>query len=213
MNVVIFGATSYAGRSILMEVLAQNHQVTILVSNSNLLCPQDKNLIIVEGSEFSRRAIRSILHNQDVVIQCLGVGDNCYCSSTSLVSFATEVIVEAMEKRNVRHLIAISNADLGNGSASQSWFFNKLILSYFAKRSKVIREDKYSMEQIIMSSKLDWTIIRCPAIVDKPAKGYCRATLDGKGFKLSITAEDMASFVASQITLNTHLKLTPLISN
>jgi|JI7StandDraft_1071085.scaffolds.fasta_scaffold76116_2 putative NADH-flavin reductase len=213
MNVVIFGAIGNAGRSILKKVLAHNHQVTILVRDRNHLFLQDKNLTIIEGSVFSSRAIRSILHNQDVVVQCLDVGDKDYRSSTPLVSFATEIIVEAMKRRNVRHLIAISNVKVGNNSAFHKWFFNKIILTYFKKGLEVIREDKHRMEQVIMESSLDWTIIRCPEIVDKPAKGYYRATLDGKGLKRSITAEDMAVFVANEIALNTHLKLIPSISN
>jgi hypothetical protein len=69
------------------------------------------------------------------------------------------------------------------------------------------------MEPIIMNSRLDWTIVRCPNIVDKPMKGNCKATLDGKGLKLSVTLGDMAAFMINQITDNTFLKQAPSISN
>jgi hypothetical protein len=78
---------------------------------------------------------------------------------------------------------------------------------------KVIIDDKNKMEPIIMNSKLDWTIVRCPNIVDKPAKGNCNPTLDGKGLKLSVTLNDMATFIVRQITDNTFLKQAPSISN
>jgi hypothetical protein len=78
---------------------------------------------------------------------------------------------------------------------------------------KVIIDDKNNMEPIIMNSQLDWTIVRCPNIVDKPAKGNCTATLDGKGLKLSITLDDMAAFMVQQITDPSYSLQAPSISN
>jgi hypothetical protein len=78
---------------------------------------------------------------------------------------------------------------------------------------KVIIDDKNRMEPIIMNSHLDWIIVRCPNIVNRPAKEKCLVTLDGKGLKLSITLDDMAKFVVQQITNNTYSKQAPSISN
>jgi hypothetical protein len=55
--------------------------------------------------------------------------------------------------------------------------------------------------------------VRCPNIVDKPAKGYCNATLDGKGLKLSVNLVDMATFMVNQLTDNIFSKQAPSISN
>jgi hypothetical protein len=59
----------------------------------------------------------------------------------------------------------------GNSIAFQPWIFTKIILPSFMKWLKVIIDDKNRMEPIIMNSRLDWTIVRCPNIVDKPSKG------------------------------------------
>lgn len=107
----------------------------------------------------------------------------------------------------------MSNVGAGNSVAFQPWFFNKIILPYLMKWLKVIIDDKNRMESLIMNSQLNWTIVRCPNIVDKPAKGNCKATLDGKGLKLSITLGDMATFMVKQIIDNTFLKQAPSISN
>ncbi|MFN9689612.1 MAG: NAD(P)H-binding protein, partial [Bacteroidota bacterium] len=78
---------------------------------------------------------------------------------------------------------------------------------------KVIIEDKNRMEPIIMNSNLDWTIVRCPNIVDKPAKGRCNTTLDGKGLKLSITLPDLSKFMIDQLTQKVFIKQAPSVSN
>lgn len=118
-----------------------------------------------------------------------------------------------MEKSNVKRLVVMSNVGAGNSVAFQPWFFNKIILPYFMKWLKVIIDDKNRMEPVIMNSQLDWTIVRCPNIVDKPAKENSKATIDGKGLKLSITLGDMAAFIVEQITDKTFSKQAPSISN
>lgn len=213
MKVVIFGASGFSGQAILKKSLSQNHEVTILVRNRKSIQLEDKNITIVEGNVLDRKTVNSILHNQDVVIQCLGVGGKGDGKPSTFISDATKIIVAEMEKNNVGKLIAMSNVGAGNSVAFQPWFFNKIILPFFMKWLKLIIEDKNRMEPIIMDSNLDWTIIRCPNIVGKTAKGNCKATLDGKGLNLSVTLGDMAAFIVEQITDNTYSKQAPSISN
>jgi len=213
MKIVIFGASGFSGRAILKEALAQNHQVTILVRSNVGVAFRDKNLKVVEGNVLDKEIVNQILHDQDAVIQCLGVGGKGDGKPTTFISDATKIIVEEMEKNKVKKLIAMSNVGAGNSIAFQPWIFNKIVLPYFMKWLKVIIDDKNKMEPIIMNSRLDWTIVRCPNIVDKPMKGNCKATLDGKGLKLSVTLGDMAAFMINQITDNTFLKQAPSISN
>lgn len=213
MKIVIFGASGYSGRAILKEALAQNHQVTILVRSNVGVLFKHKNMTVIEGNVLDREIVNQILLNQDAVIQCLGVGGKGDGKPTTFISDATKIIIEEMEKNNVNKLIAMSNVGAGNSVAFQPWIFNKIILPYFMKWLKVLIDDKNRMEPRIMNSQLDWTIVRCPNIVDKPAKGNYKATLDGKGLKLSITLGDMAAFMVNQITNNTFSKQAPSISN
>ena len=78
---------------------------------------------------------------------------------------------------------------------------------------KVILDDKNRLEADVKQSGLDWVIVRSAGINEKPAKGSITASLDGKGVKTTITAEDMAHFVVNQITDDTFLLQTPTISN
>jgi hypothetical protein len=91
--------------------------------------------------------------------------------------------------------------------------FTKLILPFFMKWLKVIIDDKNRMEPVIMNSQLDWIIVRCPNIIDRPLKGSYNATLDGRGLRQSITLGDMAKFIVEQLADNAFLKQAPSISN
>jgi putative NADH-flavin reductase len=213
MKVTIFGATGFSGQAILAEALKQGHEVTILVRDASKIQIKHPNLTIVEGNVLDAPTVASDLSHQEAVIQCLGVGGKGDGKPTTFISDATKVIVDEMQKQQIKRFIAVSNVGAGNSIAFQPWFFTKIILPYFMKWLKVIIEDKNRMEPIIMNSNLDWTIVRCPNILDKPAKGNCNATLDGKGLKLSITLPDLSKFIVDQLRDTTFNKQAPCVSN
>ena len=213
MKVTIFGATGFSGQGILAEALKQGHEVTILVRDASKIPIKHKNLTIVEGNVLDPQTVASVIHHQEAVIQCLGVGGKGDGKPTTFISDATKVIVDEMQNQKIKRLIAMSNVGAGNSIAFQPWFFTKIILPYFMKWLKVIIEDKNRMEPIIMNSNLDWTIVRCPNIVDKPAKGTSNATLDGKGLKLSITLPDLSKFMVDQMKQTAFIKQAPSVSN
>jgi putative NADH-flavin reductase len=213
MKVIIFGATGFSGQAILAETIKQGHDVTVLVRDSSKVKINHNNLRIVEGNVLDSQKVAFVIQNQEAVIQCLGVGGKGDGKPTTFISDAMKIIVDEMQKQNIKRLIALSNVGAGNSIAFQPWFFTKIILTYFMKWLKVIIDDKNRMEPIIMNSNLNWTIVRCPNIVDKPAKGKYNATLDGKGLKLSITLDDLSKFMVGQLKETTFNKQAPCVSN
>ena len=213
MKLVIFGATGFSGQAILKLALAKGYQVTVLVRNKSTIIIKHDNLTVIQGKVLDRNDVKKALENQDAVIQCLGVGGKGDGKPTTFISEANKIIVYEMEKHKVSRLIVMSNVGAGNSLSFQPWFFTNFILPYFMKWLKVIIDDKNRMEPTIMNSELEWTIVRCPNIVDKTPKGNVHATLDGKGLKLSITLGDMAEFIVHQLTDSTYSKQAPSISN
>ena len=213
MKVVIFGATGFSGKAILTEAIKQNHEVTVLVRDASKIQIRHKNLNIIEGNVLNPEIVASVLHQQEGVIQCVGVGGKGDGKPNTFVSDATKIIIDEMQRQNIRRLIAMSNVGAGNSIAFLPGFFTKIILPYFMKWLKVIIDDKNRMELLIMNSNMDWTIVRCPNITEKPAKNSCNVSIDGKGLKLSITLPDMAAFMVGQLEHATFIKQAPSISN
>jgi putative NADH-flavin reductase len=213
MKVAVFGATGFSGRAILLEALKQGHDVSILVRDASKIKIKDQKLRIVEGNIMDSQVVASILHHQDAVIQCLGVGGKGDGKPTTFISEANKIIVDEMEKQKVSRLIAMSNVGAGNSLSFQPWLFTNFILPYFMKWLKVIIDDKNRMEPTIMNIELEWTIVRCPNIIDKTPKGNVHPTLEGKGLKLTVTLGDMAEFIIHQLTDSTYLRQAPSVSN
>jgi putative NADH-flavin reductase len=213
MKVVIFGATGFSGKAILKEALAKDYRVTILVRNAKAVNVQHKNLTIAEGNVLDSREVNKVLQNQDAVIQCLGVNGKGDGKPTTFVSDANKIIMDEMSKSNVKRLIAMSIAGSGNSINFVPWIVKKIALPYFMKWLQVLIDDKNRMEPMIMKTQLDWTIVRCAGIIDKPAKGKVNDTLTGKGLKFAITLTDMAKFMVTQLEEKKYIKQAPSISN
>lgn len=213
MNVVIFGATGIVGKAILKEALQKGHNVTALTRKASKITVADSKLRVVEGDVTDRSVLRKVLKGQDAVIQTLGIGGKGDGKPTTFVSRTNCIIMEEMEGMNIRRLIAISVIGAGDSYHFLPWIYKKCILPVFQKWFIPIIEDKNRMENDILKTHLDWTVIRCTTVQDKPAKGHVNATTVGKNVKFTITAADLATFFIEQLDSKQFLKKMPTVSN
>lgn len=213
MKIVVFGATGIAGRAIVEEALREGHEVRVLTRDTRKVTTRHEHLHVMEGDVMDRNTVRNVLEGREAVIQTLGIGGKGDGKPTTFVSAANNVIMEEMERMNVRRLVAISVIGAGDSLTFLPWIYRKLVLPLFMKWFRAIIDDKNRMELMIRTSGLDWTIVRCTTIKERPATGKVNAILDGKGLKFSISAADMATFMVNQLTDSKFIKQTPTISN
>lgn len=213
MKIVVFGATGIVGKAVVNEALKKGHEVTVLTRNARKVTTRHEHLHIVEGNVADKNVVHTVLKDQEAVIQTLGIGGKGDGKPTSIVSEANKIIMTEMEQMNVKRLIAISVIGAGDSLTFLPWIYRKLVLPLFMKWFQAIIDDKNRMEPMIKKSGLDWTIVRCTTVKERPATGKVNATLDGKGLKFSISAVDMAVFIVNQLTDNSFLKQNPTISN
>ena len=213
MKIVVFGATGIVGKAVVSEALRKGHEVTVLTRNAGKVTIRHEHLHIAEGDVMDRSVVRSVLKGQEAVIQTLGIGGKGNGKPTHFVSEANRLIMEEMERMNVKRLVAISVIGAGDSLAFLPWVYRKIVLPLFMRWFQAIIDDKNRMEPMIKKSGLDWTIVRCTTVKERPATGKTNATLDGKGLKFSISTADMAAFIVNQLTDSSFLKQNPTISN
>ncbi len=212
MRITIFGATGIVGSAITREALAQGHEVTVLTRDARKVKTAGDRLTVVEGDVTDPATVRQVVSGADAVIQSLGIGGKGDGRPTTFVSDANRLIMEEMNRMNVRRLIAISVIGAGDSLYFLPWIYRKL-MPLMMKWFRAIIDDKDRMEPMIERSGLDWTIVRCTTVKDIPPKGRVTASLDGKGITYSIAAPDMAKFVVSQLSDSRFLFKAPVISN
>ena len=213
MKIVVFGATGIVGKAVVDEALRKGHEVTVLTRDARKVTTRHEHLHIVEGNVSDKNVVRTVLKGQEAVVQTLGIGGKGDGKPTNVVSEANKIIMTEMEQMNIKRLIAISVIGAGNSLTFLPWIYRKLVLPLFMKWFQAIIDDKNRMEPMIKKSGLDWTIVRCTTIKERPATGKINATLDGKGLKFSISAADMAVFIVNQLTDSSFLRQAPTISN
>lgn len=211
MKIALFGATGFTGRAVLAEALSRRFHVTALIRDPSRLSTPHPNLRFIRGDALDAGLLESVILDQDAVIQCLGIGGYGNGAPSTFVSDATRLIVQTMQKQGARRLICMSNT--GVGGSHNPWIMRKVILPFFLRALIPIMDDKERMEPMVMGSGLQWTIVRFPNIVDRPARGRIKVSRDGRGISFSIAVQDAARFLVDQLTDATHLQQAVSISN
>ena len=205
MRVLILGATGSVGHHLVEQALERKLEVTVLVRSpvNGLL---EKCSVLV-GDALNARDVDRAVAGQDAVIYCIGRSE--HRTPTTLFSETTRVLLDAMERREVRRLICITGIGAGDSQGHGGLLYDRVIYPFFTKRTYL---DKDRQEALIRQSDLDWVIVRPASYTDGPKTGALRAATDLAGFSVSkISRADVAAFVLDQLRCDQYLRRTPLI--
>ena len=200
MRVAIFGAAGNTGKHVVEVALERGHEVTAFVRRPEALAAGRERLHVIQGDALDAGAVERAVAGQEAVIQALGLGGKGDGRASTLVSDATRIIVAAMEKQGVRRLVCMSNVGAGDSLGQTPLVFRKLLMPVFFRWLVPILEDKNRMEPLVTASRLDWTLVRLPGIVDRPARGGRRVAASARQVGFRITAGDTAELLLDQLT-------------
>jgi putative NADH-flavin reductase len=188
MKLLVLGATGGVGLETVKQALGRGHSVTALVRSPDRLGDFRERMTIVQGDLLNKDDIGRVLDGQDAVLSAMGPRDP-KANGKLLESFAT-ALTDAMERTNIRRVIVVSVAFL----------FKDLLLppAYLVGRLLFPHHvaDAAAMEEILMKSGLDWTILRPPQFTDKPLTGKYRMR-EGHlpRFGFTISRADVADYM------------------
>ena len=210
MKILVLGATGATGLLIVRQALAQGHDVAALVrSKAKAQAAGLADLELVEGDATDETALARAMAGCDAVISSLGTAMSPFREVT-LLSTATRALVRVMAAQGVRRLVCITGLGAGDSRGHGGFFFDRVFLPLLLRK---VYDDKNRQEDIIRATALDWTIVRPTILNDKPAQGHVRALTDlSTVHGGSIARADVADFVVQQLSLDTWLRKTPLIT-
>ena len=118
-----------------------------------------------------------------------------------------------MQRHGVRRYVGNGTPSVLDPRERPTW---QTRLSTFMAKTFLRRahDEIVGMSQAVMSSGLDWTIVRFLAPKDGPAKGELRTGFFGTdrlGF--AVTRADIAAFTAAQVDDPRYIGAAPAISN
>jgi len=204
MKILILGATGSIGTHLVEQSLMLGHSVRALVRDPAKLQFKHYALEPMQGDALVAEDVEKATESQDAVIYALGVG-----KCPHFFSQTTSLLLCAMQKHQVRRLIAITGIGTGDSRGHGGWIYERVILSLFTKS---IYEDKDVQENLIRESDLDWTIVRPASFNNGPLGGRLRATDQLEGVTISgISRADAAAFVLHQLKSAEWLKKSPSV--
>jgi uncharacterized protein YbjT (DUF2867 family) len=165
----------------------------------------------IAGDALDARAVSAAVAGADAVIETLGTltDPRTMLWGTRLFSDATRILVDAMQARGLKRLVAVTGLGAGDSRGRLGLLYDNLIFPLALKR---IYDDKDVQEQMIRASGLEWTIVRPGLLRNGPATGRARALTDPKDWSTGgITRADVAAFLVREAFERRYVQQTPLL--
>lgn len=204
MNIVIFGANGPTGRLLTQQAIDKGYTVTAFTRHPETFPIQDARLRVLSGDVYNLAAVEQAVAGQDAVFSALGgvFGGK----EVTVYSLGTGNIVQAMKDNSVRRLICITSSALEPHETGGGFFFDKimspLVVNVFGK---TLYADMRRMEELVMSSNLDWTIVRPSGLFETPAvTDYQEGEGHVKGTYTSRT--DLAACMLHQLKTDQYIR-------
>jgi putative NADH-flavin reductase len=182
MKLLVLGATGGIGLEIVRQAIEQGHSVTAFVRSPQRLSPFQDRIAIRQGDLLDSAQLQRAIAGHDTVLSGFGPRVPIADTDANLLRDFAVALTTAMQQAGLRRVIVVSTAFLFKDSILPP---TNLIGRLFFPG--VVR-DASAMEQIVMESALDWTIVRPPQLTDKPRTGTYRIRvghLPRFGFKIA----------------------------
>jgi len=209
MKLTIFGATGATGESLTDQALAAGHDVTAVVRDAaRFVVPAHPRLRVVTADVMDPAAIAPALDGADAVISSIGPRGT---GPTTVIADSVRSIIQAMDKTGTRRFVQVSGSIVADDGESP---YMRYLVKPAARRTflRHVCADMRSGENEIRHSDLDWTILRPPALTDKPATGAYRTAVDQNlphGF--SVSRADLAACILALLddpaTVHRHIAI------
>lgn len=176
MRIAVVGATGNTGSHVVSQALERGHEVRALARRPEAITVRDEKLTVVPGNVLEPATLEPLVEGVEAVISAVGIGTQR--APTRVYSEGTKNLLEAMEQAGIQRIVTISSGTLAQGT--QAFWGQRLVLFPLLHRLYgASYTDMRRMEEILAGSSADWTVIRPPWLVDKPATNTYRYNTDG----------------------------------
>lgn len=209
-TLLIIGASRGIGFETVKAALHAGHTVRALARSAATIPITHSNLQKITGNALNQSDVERALEGADAAVQSVGVGSlRDLVIGTDLFSKSTRVLIDAMQAKRVRRLIAVTGAGAGDSRGRNGFGYDYVLYPLLLAR---IYADKDIAETMIRASGLDWTIVRPGILKNGDKTGNYLALPDMKDWRTgAITRADVADFLVKQIDDTRFVERTPLL--
>lgn len=204
MKLLILGATGGVGAHLVAQAQEVGHAVTVLTRSPSWQAPAGVRLL--RGALLDGPGLAEAMAGQDAVLSSIGhqrrTPANPWSASVSpkdLTSAAARRVVAAMKAAQVRRVVAVSAAGVGDSAPQLN-----LVMRFFLATTMIgdAYRDLAVMEQVYADSGLDWLCPRPTRLTNGPRTGRLRVTA-AFGAMDDISRADVAGWMLDAVALST----------
>ncbi|MEM8538615.1 MAG: NAD(P)H-binding protein [Pseudomonadota bacterium] len=210
MKILVLGASKGVGLETVKAGLDSGHDVRAFARSASKMNIDHDALERVDGDATNTEDIIGALDGVDAVVETLGVplSASTVIGGTNLYSTVGRILVDAMEQRGPKRLIAVTGLGAGNARDHLGPLFS-IGFQFSLKR---IYDDKDIQEQIIKRSSLAWTIARPGILRDGETTGLYQVLTDPTTWRVGdVRRADVAHFVIEELETDRYMHQTPLL--
>jgi uncharacterized protein YbjT (DUF2867 family) len=205
MKVLVIGATGQTGRHAVRQLLARDHEVTAFARTPSKVTEKSERLRVVNGDARDADSLDRAVEGQDAVLVAFGPRS---LKKDDVQEVLMRNLIAAMKKHGVKRIVNLSAGGVGDSTADMPFLFKYIFVPLLLRN---VFADKKRGEALLVASDLDYVIVRPGRLLNAPARGGVRASLDGHGLQPVMTREDLAAFMIEQLTSDAWVRKSPLI--
>ena len=204
MKVLVVGATGLTGGHAVRLFLARGDEVTAFVRDPAAWKPSHERLRVAKGEARDADSLVAAVKGQDAVLSAFGPRS---LKKDDLQEVYMRNLLAAMTANGVKRLVNLSAFGAGD-SGHQLGLLARLL------RDTLLRQafaDKNRREALLVASPLEWVNCRPGRLLNAPARGGVRASVDPTGIRQELTREDLAAFMVEQTRAGTWVRKSPVV--
>lgn len=210
-KIAVIGGTGKSGKYLVGELIKQGFSIKLLLRPSaNRIAILSHSLIeIIEGNANDYEAINTLIDGCEAIISTLGLG--IPASEKTIFSQSTSNIIRAMNKHQIKRYVVITGLNVDTALDRKSTK-NQTATRWMHDNFPISTVDKQTEYKMLMTSNLDWTLVRLPIIEQTDEQRAIQTNLeDCEGDKISTT--DLANFLIEQLHDKTFIREAPFLWN
>lgn len=209
LSIIVIGGTSGIGLELVKLALERGHSVTAVSRNPAKLSLEHPQLTKAAGDILSESDMTRLIVGHDIIVSTVGLAAGK--RNVTLFSQGTMNLLNVIQQTNQKRLISVSAIGAGDSKGHGGFLFDA-ILQPLVLGDDI--DDKTRMEQLLINSDIDFTIVR-PAILtnDLALRDY-RIFTDLTGVETgSISRQDVAHFILSVAEQKAYVRQVVTLSN
>ncbi|GAA4396794.1 NAD(P)H-binding protein [Nibrella viscosa] len=205
--IAILGGSGKAGRPLVTETLAAGYRVRLLLRQPQAFNLTHERLDVIQGDVRDPDSLFSLLQGSTALLSTLG---HTRGEVTPTIAIATSNYVAAMEQLGVSRCVVVTSLfATGHEQVDEK---TQQAAEYMQQHYPLFMDDRRLEFRLLSESRLDWTYVRVPLIVQQPAVGGVVVNLNHLPGQ-QITAVDLARFLISQLTDTRYIRQAPFIAS